>query len=142
MRILAILFAAAVLAALTWTQYGSEADDPQQRLVGTWLREYDENTIHIRRVLVLGPHENFDESSRDVVAGQADALHHHSGRWLFDGTNLKRHYTRLDGKPLGAPTVPFATFELRFESSHEFIGIDHVHQRQIRYRRVPDGTLP
>ncbi|MBI2768836.1 MAG: hypothetical protein HYX47_04395 [Burkholderiales bacterium] len=141
-RALSLVLGVLVLLALAWNPDAPEGDSPQQRLVGTWLREYDENGAHVRRVLVLQDQGRFDESSRDVVPGQPDALHRHQGRWIFDGTNLKRHYTLLDGKAPSAPVVPFATFELKFNSNHEFIGRDHVHRREVLYRRVPDGTQP
>jgi hypothetical protein len=48
----------------------------------------------------------------------------------------------VDGRQPVAPMVPFATFELRFPSRNEFIGVDNVRQREVRYRRVAEGTLP
>ena len=65
-----------------------------------------------------------------------------TGLWLFDGTNLKRHYATINGKSLSAPTVPFATFEVSFPSKSEFVGVDHVHKREVHYERVAEGTEP
>jgi hypothetical protein len=48
----------------------------------------------------------------------------------------------MDGEQPSAPTVPFATFEIKFPSRNEFIGIDRVHRREVAYRRVPEGTQP
>ena len=70
------------------------------------------------------------------------ATHAHSGDWLFDGTNLKRRYTLIDGRLPSAPTFPYAAFEFRFESRNVFIGTDNIRKRQVRYQRVADGTLP
>lgn len=121
-------------------------DSPQQqvseRLVGTWLREYQEGGTSVRRVLVLGPDGHFREMASITEPGASAAQYAHAGEWRFDGTNLKRRYTEISGGLPAAPTVPFATFELRFPSHNEFIGTDHVHHRQVRYRRVEDGTLP
>ena len=112
----------------------------EERLVGTWLREYSEDTSQVRRVLVLARDGTFSEKA--VVHGPAPAQFSHSGDWRFDGTNLKRHYRLLDGKPPTAPFVPFATFELKFQTPDEFSGLDRVHRREVHYRRVTDGTLP
>jgi hypothetical protein len=116
--------------------------DTEQRLVGTWLREYTEDGVNVRRVLVLEPGGRFREMARAGGAGVPLAEHSHAGEWLFDGTNLKRRYTSMDGEQPSAPTVPFATFEIRFPSRNEFIGIDRVHRREVAYRRVPEGTQP
>ena len=68
--------------------------------------------------------------------------HRHEGFWLYDGSNLKRRYTRMDGEPPAAPVVPYATFAVTFPSKHEFVGTDHVRKRQVRYVRVEQGTAP
>jgi hypothetical protein len=112
----------------------------QQRLLGTWLREFEENGIRVRRLLVLEGDATFRETSRVTDAQGGITEHSHAGSWLYDGTNLKRKYTRMDGKQPAAPTLPFAAFELRFESNNEFIGIDNVRKREVRYRRVQPET--
>jgi hypothetical protein len=121
-------------------------DSPQrrteERLVGTWLREYRDEATTVRRILVLEPDGHFRELAAASAAGAGVTEYEHAGEWTFDGTNLKRRYTRMDGKLPSAPTVPFATFELRFASRDEFVGVDNVHRREVRYRRVTDGTLP
>ncbi len=114
----------------------------QQRLIGTWLREYEEDGNTIRRLLVLQADGRFVETARVLDASGATRLHAHEGGWIFDGTNLKRKYTLMDGKQPSAPTVPFATFEIHFESNREFTGVDHVHKRELRYQRADAGTLP
>jgi hypothetical protein len=97
----------------------------------------------VRRVLVLEPDGSFRELSLAVsVAAATSSESRGSGTWLYDGTNLKRHYRRVNDRPVAAPTVPFATFELRFNSRFEFVGVDHIHQREVVYRRVAEGTLP
>lgn len=121
-----------------------DADDQEatrQRLVGNWLREYQEDGARVRRLLVLEADGRFRESTRAVDAQGQVIEHEHAGQWLFDGTNLKRRYTSMDGKRPSAPTVPFATFELRFESKYEFVGTDRVHNRVVRYQRFDGDTL-
>jgi hypothetical protein len=140
-RRFAVLAAAALLGSC-----GSPPDDSPQRrteerLVGTWLREYADGTATVRRVLVLGADGHFRELSL-VRTGQAAITHAHSGDWLFDGTNLKRHYTQVDGEKPARPMIPFVTFEVRFSEPNEFVGVDNVRRREIHYRRVSEGTLP
>jgi len=119
-----------------------EAPEVQERLAGTWLREYAEDGVKVRRVLVLEPTGHFREMSRIAGRDASPVEHTHAGDWVFDGTNLKRRYTSMDGKLPAAPAVPFATFEIRFVSRNEFIGIDRVHQREVEYHRAAEGTLP
>ena len=138
-----LLVLALLLAACDSSPSDSPADDVKQRLLGTWLREYDEDGTHVRRILILDADGTFRERSTIVVPGATDKLESNgTGQWLFDGTNLKRHYASINGKSLSAPTVPFATFEISFPSRSEFVGVDHVHQREVRYQRVADGTEP
>ena len=120
----------------------SSAEAVQQRLAGSWMREYEQEGSKIRRLLVLKADGHFQETARVVDAGGAVTQHVHEGDWLFDGTNLKRKYTLMDGIKPSAPTVPFATFEIRFESNREFVGIDNLRKREVRYQRVAEGSLP
>ena len=132
-----------LLGACESSPEDSPADAVQQRLVGTWLREYDEQGAHVRRILVLEADGKFREMSTFILPGTPDKQESSgAGQWLFDGTNLKRHYISINGKPIYAPTVPFATFEVSFPSKSEFVGVDHVHHREVHYERVVDGTEP
>lgn len=117
-------------------------DEIRDRLVGTWLRDYEENGTRVRRILILQPDGRFHEMSRSLGPQQAGARHAHEGEWLFDGTNLKRRYTRMDGQPVAAPQMPFAAFQIRFDGSHAFTGTDNVRHHALRYQRVADGTQP
>ncbi len=117
-------------------------DAAQDRLPGTWLREFEEKGVRVRRVLVLEADGKFRELVRITDAGGSVTEQTHAGSWLYDGTNLKRKYTLMNGRPPSAPTVPFAAFELKFPSRNEFIGIDNIHRREVRYQRVQPETLP
>ena len=112
------------------------------RLPGAWLREFEEKGVAVRRVLVLETDGRFTEKVRIIDAGGAVTLQSHAGLWFYDGTNLKRKYTRMNGKPPAAPTIPFVTFELKFVSRNEFIGIDRIRRREVRYQRVQLETAP
>ena len=118
------------------------SDEVRERLVGTWLRDYEENGTRVRRILVLEPDGRFREMSRSLGPQESGTRHSHEGDWLYDGTNLKRRYTLMDGQPVSAPTMPFAAFQIRFTGSHEFMGVDNVRHRELRYQRAPAGTGP
>jgi hypothetical protein len=134
---------AAALAACDSPPADAPADVVRERLVGTWLRDYEESGTRVRRILVLEPDGNFRELSLAVSDdATSPRVSRGSGTWLYDGINLKRHYRLVNDRPLSAPTIPFATFELRFSSRFEFVGVDHIHKREVVYQRVADGTLP
>jgi hypothetical protein len=118
------------------------ADGPESLLPGTWLRESDAEGIRSRHVLKLAPDHRFHESVRVVDAQGQSVAYVHEGTWLFDGTNLKRRYTLMNGRPPSRLNLPFATFQITFGSPREFHGIDHIHRNEIDYRRVADDTQP
>ena len=139
---LAAVLAAGLVCGCDSGPVESAQEQVQQLLVGTWLREYQDEGAVVRRVLVLQSDGSFREMSRVAQGAAPVAEHVHEGEWLFDGTNLKRRYLRVDGQLPAAPMVPFAAFELRFPSRNEFVGVDNVHRREVRYRRVAQGTEP
>ncbi len=136
------LMLAGALAACNGPPDDSPAEDVQLQLMGTWLRDYEEHGVRVRRVLVLAQDGHFSELAKATQQDEIVARHEHAGEWHFDGTNLKRRYTRIDGSQPSAPMFPYAAIELRFESRNEFIGTDNVRKRQVRYQRVADGTQP
>lgn len=118
------------------------AEAMEDQLEGTWLREYEGQGVEARRVLILAPDRSFRETVRATGADGASIDHVHEGTWLFDGTNLKRKYTLMNGEPPSRLNLPFATFQIAFESRDEFVGLDHIRGHRIRYRRVAPETLP
>ena len=148
MRRLGFLIAALMLlqtlAACDGAPSNAPADAIGERLTGTWLREYEESGVRVRRVLVLDGDGTFREMS-SVRQAQPDgppSLSTASGEWVFDGTNLKRHYRLINNKPLSAPNYPFATFEIRFPDRTHFVGLDRVRRIEVTYQRVAEGTQP
>jgi hypothetical protein len=116
--------------------------DRRDLLPGTWLREYDEGGVQVRRVLELAPDGAFRESVRIAEPLGRVTRMEHEGTWLYDGTNLKRRYTRMNGEPPSRLKLPFATFEIAFQTRNDFVGVDHVHRVRVEYRRVAAATLP
>ena len=141
-RLVSSLWLALPLLAAGCDTAPDPAQEISERLVGSWLRDYEERGTRIRRVLLLQPDGRFREISRSLGPEEAGVRHEHEGEWLYDGTNLKRRYTLMDGKPVSAPTMPFAAFQIRFNGNHEFIGLDNVRGRELRYQRVTAGTQP
>lgn len=110
--------------------------DTREQLLGEWLREYDSEGHHVQRVLTLQPGGEFHETVRVVDRRGAVSELRNAGWWLFDGTNLKRRYTSLNGDSPSRLRAPFATFQISFETPNEFTGVDNVHHYQVHYRRV------
>ncbi len=142
--LLACGFLAACDNTATSASVGSPTDSQVQTvqgdLPGSWLREYQERGIRVRRLLMLDADGQFSEQVRITDASGAVTEQTHSGTWLYDATNLKRKYTRMNGQPPSRLNLPFAAFELRFLSKNEFLGLDRVHGNEVRYRRVQPET--
>jgi len=144
-----LLAGAAVLAACDWTADPQRQalmeqgiQDVEEQLQGTWLREYAVEGVKVRRLLTLRLDGSFLERVRVVDEAGGITDYSHEGTWLYDGTNLKRRYTLMNGKPPSRLNLPFATFQVSFERSGEFVGIDHIHGHRVRYRRVGPDTQP
>ncbi len=130
-----------LLAACDPSPHDLQNDAVRERLVGHWLRDYQEGEAHVRRLLVLQADGSFQETVRSVgKAGEVSELEN-AGVWLFDGTNLKRRYEWLDGKRISRLTTPYVTFELHFDSARAFTGLDHVYKRTVHYVKVNDATV-
>ncbi|MRD46591.1 hypothetical protein GHT07_04840 [Caenimonas koreensis DSM 17982] len=133
-------------AALTRAASGADASqkvDLADRLPGVWLREQHEQDgqgMRSRRLLHLDASGAFREQVQLVAANGEVTTHEHAGTWLYDGTNLKRKYTLMNGHPPSRLNLPFATFEIHFESRDTFVGTDHIHRNTVRYERVPAQT--
>jgi hypothetical protein len=131
----------ALIAVQENARPGTDAGKVEEALHGTWLREYEVDGTRTRRILTLGPRHEFSETVHSQDA-KGRALHHeHQGTWFFDGTNLKRKYTSMNGEPPSRLRVPFATFEIAFESPEAFRGIDRIRGHEVRYRRVAPDAL-
>jgi hypothetical protein len=117
-------------------------EDTRSRLVGTWLREPDADSVPSRRLLVLGAEGKFTE--RIVVSPQGSPAGRRelAGEWSYDGTNLKRRYLQENGRQFAGGSMRFATFPLLSVGRAELVVDDKIEGRPVTYRRVPEGTLP
>jgi hypothetical protein len=116
--------------------------DATELLPGTWLREYAVQGLQVRRTLVLGAGGAFREAVRMTDAAGEVKEYAHEGTWLYDGRNLKRKYSSVNGEPPSRRNLPFATFEITFASRNEFTGVDHIHHNRVVYRRVAPDASP
>ena len=119
------------------------AEETQELLHGTWMREYTDRDVRIRRLLRLGGDGVFSERVHAVDSHGKVTEMAHEGHWFYDGINLKRKYTLVDGEPPSRlRNLPFATFEISFPTRDEFMGVDHVRKNRITYRRVASESMP
>ena len=116
-------------------QAPDDQSDARDQLVGTWLREFEQDGVRVRRVIVLEQSGRFRETARMTDRDGAEKRVTGEGDWLFDGRNFKRRYARVEGGK-----IQFATFEVSFPSRYEFVGVDNVHRVTVTYRRVGEGT--
>jgi hypothetical protein len=146
----AVLAAGAILSTCEGPASGVEevmsasgfVGDPVKLLPGTWLREAKAEGVTTRRILTLGADHRFREAVRVIDGAGRSAEYVHEGTWLYDGTNLKRKYTSMNGRPPSRLNLPFATFQITFDSPRQFRGVDHIHGNEIEYHRVaPDTQL-
>ncbi len=138
----AMLALAALFARFHDTAGDQPAQDTATRLSGTWAREYSSEGVRVRRVLSLQSRGAFREEVEIVDAQGRLTRQAHEGTWLYDGTNLKRKYTLVNGEPPSRLRLPFATFQISFESANEFTGVDHVRGHRIHYRRLGFEAAP
>jgi hypothetical protein len=131
-----------LLGACDSSPVDSPADSINQLLQGRWLREYKQDDARVQRVLTLQPGGGFVEAATVFHADGTVTEHAHAGQWRYDGMNLKRKYSSFDGEKPSAPTLPYITHQIRFESRHEFVGTDNVRQREVRYHRLREGVAP
>jgi len=114
--------------------------DVEERLHGAWLRNSMQEGINSRRILELRADGSFRERVRLTDRSGVETEFVHEGTWLYDGTNLKRKYTVMNGKPPSRLNLPFATFAISFVSKDEFQGVDHIRGHKVQYTRVAADT--
>lgn len=135
-----VLVALAALLAACEPPPAMVVDEVEQRLVGTWVREQAGDGVRSRRILALASDHTFSETVRVIDQAGAATEYRHEGTWFYDGTNLKRKYTLMNGEPPSRLNLPFVTFQVEFRTRNEFVGIDHIHRNRVEYRRVQPET--
>ena len=95
----------------------AQTADLADRLQGTWLREHEEDGVQSRRLLRLDPGGTFSEQVRIVSPAGQVSRHAHAGTWLYEHRTSNGQYTLMNGRAPSRLNLPFATFEIRFEST-------------------------
>ena len=114
--------------------------DVKARLVGTWSTESAEHGGVARRVLSLQADGRVRETVRIVAPSGASDLNSRDGEWFFDGVNIKRKYTYVDGKPLTNAHFIYETHELKSLTESELVAASNVGRGELRFRREAPGT--
>ncbi len=116
--------------------------DVKARLAGTWSAESSEHGGVGRRVLTLEADGHLTESVRLTAPGGAAATESRAGEWSFDGVNLKRKYTHVDGKPLTNAHFIYETHELKSVTATELVASSNVGRGELRLKRGAGGEQP
>jgi hypothetical protein len=128
---LALLAAACILAGCEEPQ----VREVKGRLVGTWVGESQEHGGIARRTLTLQSNGEVTETVRLVASGGASEGQSRRGEWSYDGVNLKRRYTFVDGKPLTNAHFIYETHELKSVTASELVASSNVGRGHVRLRR-------
>ena len=113
-----------------------------QRLVGTWLEEVERDGLKIRVVVNLEKGGTFQQAVRAVGPDGASRTELIAGDWFFDGETFKRRYLTVNGNRVSG--IQFASYQFASLTDSEFACVDHLIEgkREVKFRRVPDGTSP
>jgi hypothetical protein len=116
-------------------------EDVQQRLIGRWLEEFSNEGIHIKNIVTLDQAGNFTELGKSFELSGATKEEKRAGEWSFDGVNLKRKYTSLNGRLLINAQFGYVTHAVKSLKQNEFIGVDNIKAQEIRFSRVSKSDL-
>jgi len=111
-------------------------------LAGTWLEESESDGLKIRRVVALKKGGTFEQVARALEPGDAIRMETTAGDWYFDGESFKRRYRTVNGKQVRG--IQFLSYQVLSRTDTELACVDHLAEgkRNVRFRRVPDGTMP
>jgi hypothetical protein len=138
----ALVFGLSVLAAACNDADRQPREDIAGRLAGTWLEESESDGLKIRRVVALKKSGAFEQATRVLEAGGSTRSETTAGDWHFDGETFKRRYRFVNGKHVSG--IQFASYQVISLTDTELACVDHLTEgkRNVRLRRVPDGTMP
>jgi len=110
------------------------------RLVGTWLEETEADGMKIRLVVALEKGGHFHQAVKVFEPDGSVRTETAAGDWFFDGKTFKRRYRNVNGRRVSG--IQFASYEFMSLTDTELACVDHLTEgkRQVRFRRVPDGT--
>ncbi|HVE53809.1 MAG TPA: hypothetical protein VNB23_10560 [Ramlibacter sp.] len=106
------------------------------------MREAPEHGGMARRALRLQADGRVHETIRTVAPNGAAATESREGEWFFDGVNLKRKYTAVDGKLFTNADFIYETHELKSVTATEFVAASNVGAGEVRFRREEGGAKP
>ena len=117
-------------------------DEIKGRLVGAWLQESVFDDWKIRSVVTFQKDGTFQQAVKAFAADGSVRGETTAGEWFFDGETLKRRYRTVNGKPVSG--IQFASYQFVSLSDTELACVDHLTEgkREVRFRRVPEGTAP
>ena len=116
--------------------------DVKARLAGTWYAESTEHGSSVRRVLTFEEDGRVKETVRVMAPNGATKFESRNGEWFFDGVNLKRKYTYVDGKPLTNANFIYETYELKSVTESELVAASSVGRGEVRLKRDSVGGRP
>ncbi len=131
-------------AALTASCDGSSskpADKVRQQLVGRWLEELSVDGLQTRSIVTLDRDGTFIEIEKSSDASGLIKQQTHAGEWSFDGVNLKRKYTSMNGQSLSNAQFGYATYAVKHIAKNEFVAIDNVRKREARFSKT-EASVP
>jgi hypothetical protein len=116
--------------------------DIASRLAGTWLEEAEADGLKIRRIVALKKGGAFEQTTKVLEAGGSIRSETIEGDWYFDGETFKRRYRSVNGRRVSG--IQFASYQVLSLTDSELDCVDHLIEgkRNVRFRRVPDGTTP
>lgn len=120
----------------------AQVRDVKVRLVGTWHVESQEHGGVARRVLTFEADGRVKETVRVTAPSGASESGSREGEWFFDGVNLKRKYTYVDGKPLTNAHFIYETHELKSVTASDLVAASNVGRGEVRFKRDATGGRP
>jgi len=114
----------------------------QQKLIGTWVSEFDDRSNKSRVVTELVKDGSFRETETIFKSSGEVDISLHAGDWSFDGANFKRKYTSLEGRPLSNSQFGYVTYAVQEFGGDNFIGIDNIRTLTVRFSRVLVNAKP
>ena len=137
-----LLSAVLLLAGLAAGCDDPHSRDVKARLVGTWVAESREHGGMARRELTLQDDGRLKETVRIIAPSGASDSHSRAGEWFFDGVNLKRKYTYVDGEPLTNAHFIYETHELKSVTPSELVAGSNVGRGELRFKREGTAEKP